>query len=205
MPDGQAIEPGAAIPRDFPLPAVLKPIDGAGSLDVHLLRQPGELPGPAPGRRRLERYCPGLPASISCLCGLGQLLTLPAGEQLLTAGGTLTYVGGRLPLEAALDRRAARLARQVFEALPGALGYFGIDLVLGPDPAGAEDTVIEINPRLTTSYAGLRALAEDNLAAALLDVAAGRRAALSFGRQGVQFAPDGRLREPHALAPRELR
>ena len=36
--------------------------------------------------------------------------------------------------------------------------------MLGDDPAGADDVVIEINPRLTTSYLGLRRLARDNLA-----------------------------------------
>ncbi len=90
-----------------------------------------------------------------------------------------------------LNQRAKRLAAQVLGGLPGALGFLGIDLVLGDDPAGSQDVVIEINPRLTTSYVGLRRLAEGNLAAAMLTIATGRPAALSFGRQGVQFAPNG--------------
>ena len=40
--------------------------------------------------------------------------------------------------------------------------------------------VIEINPRLTTSYVGLRALASCNLAAALLNVVAGQKPRLTW-------------------------
>ena len=81
------------------------------------------------------------------------------------------------------------------EALPEPTGYLGIDLVLGPDPGGADDVVIEINPRLTTSYVGLRAAAAEgvNLAAAMLDVRLGRRPWLSFQPVGLQFDPDGRV------------
>ena len=49
-------------------------------------------------------------------------------------------------------------------------GYVGVDIVLGDAPDGSADWVIEINPRLTTSYVGLRALARGNLAGVLLAV-----------------------------------
>jgi predicted ATP-grasp superfamily ATP-dependent carboligase len=45
----------------------------------------------------------------------------------------------------------ARLARGVAEAIPGLWGYVGVDLVVtdrGP-------RILEVNPRLTTSYVGL--------------------------------------------------
>jgi predicted ATP-grasp superfamily ATP-dependent carboligase len=63
------------------------------------------------------------------------------------------------------------LGRRAIEAVPGLKGYVGVDLVLADDGA---DQVIEINPRLTTSYLGLRALAETNLAEAMLAIATGR-------------------------------
>jgi predicted ATP-grasp superfamily ATP-dependent carboligase len=54
------------------------------------------------------------------------------------------------------------------------------------------DAVIEINPRLTTSYVGLRALAETNLAEALLHVALGDAIPNLAWRPGVvQFNADG--------------
>ena len=198
-PQGRLLEPLAEMPPDFPFPLIVKPIDGAGSMGVHLLRARSDYQG-APVRRRLEKFCPGLPASISCLCGPQQRIVLPACEQLLSDDGSFLYLGGRLPLAGNLDRRAARLAQRVLDCLPEALGYLGIDLVLGADPLGGDDYVIEVNPRLTTSYVGLRALAQGNLAAALLAVAEGRRAALSFGPEPVQFAANGRLLEPAGTA-----
>jgi hypothetical protein len=88
-----------------------------------------------------------------------------------------------------------RLARAAVETLPEPTGYLGIDLVLGPDPGGAEDMVIEVNPRLTTSYVGLRVAAADgvNLAAAMLDVRLGRQPRLSFRTVELEFDPDGRV------------
>ncbi len=204
-PAGRVIEPLADLPANCQYPAVVKPIDGAGSLGVRFLGGREDYPGGSVDRRRIERFCPGLPASISCLCGPQQPLFLPACEQILSPGGSFRYLGGRLPLAADLDQRAAGLAARVLNCLPDALGYLGIDLVLGPDPFGKDDYVIEVNPRLTTSYVGLRALAQGNLAAALLAVAEGRPAALSFGREAVQFAADGRLLEPAGTAPRDLR
>ena len=56
----------------------------------------------------------------------------------------------------------------------------GVDLVLGRDPTGAEDFVIEVNPRLTTSYVGLRAAAKTNLAEAMLRVAEGDTTPVEF-------------------------
>jgi tyramine---L-glutamate ligase len=108
------------------------------------------------------------------------------------------YCGGQLPLPDRLDRRARRLGQAAVEVLGGGtpagpVGWLGIDLVLGDDPEGADDVVIEVNPRLTTSYLGLRRLARDNLAAALLAVAVGEPARLSFGCEPLQFARDGRV------------
>jgi predicted ATP-grasp superfamily ATP-dependent carboligase len=56
--------------------------------------------------------------------------------------------------------------------------------------------VIEINPRLTTSYVGLRAAASPgvNLAAAILAVCEGRTPQLSFEPVELQFDPDGIIR-----------
>ena len=67
-------------------------------------------------------------------------------------------------------------------------GYLGIDLVLGQAVDGSEDVVIEINPRMTTSYIGLRQAATGNLARAMLNVAAGHTAELSFRAEPLRFS-----------------
>ena len=73
--------------------------------------------------------------------------------------GTFQYLGGSCPLPSGLAARADRLARCAAAAMPEWRGYIGIDLVLGEANDGSEDYLIEVNPRLTTSYVGLRVLA----------------------------------------------
>jgi predicted ATP-grasp superfamily ATP-dependent carboligase len=157
-------------------PAVCKPRHGAGSQSTSLvwdrdgLRRVGD-GGPAAGFI-VQPFVPGTAASVAFLLGPGRCLALPAASQCLS-GGCFRYRGGRAPLPPALAGRARRLARAAVEALPGLRGYVGVDVVLGEEPDGSGDRVIEVNPRLTTSYVGLRALARGNLAEAMLCLARG--------------------------------
>ena len=88
-----------------------------------------------------------------------------------------------------------QLAPSAVEAVPGLAGYVGIDLVLGERADGSNDWVIEINPRLTTSYLGLRALlAEGNLAEMLVRVVGGQMIEPPLWRLGkVRFLNDGTI------------
>jgi predicted ATP-grasp superfamily ATP-dependent carboligase len=91
-----------------------------------------------------------------------------------------------------LNDRAQRLARRAIAPVDGLSGYVGVDLVLGAAGDGSEDVAIEINPRLTTSYVGLRALAEFNLAEAMLALALGRPLPERRYRDGVvEWSADG--------------
>jgi predicted ATP-grasp superfamily ATP-dependent carboligase len=187
-PYGIALETGESPPHGFPFPAVLKPCDGAGSHQVKLLSEhPREWPL-STGTMRLERLYAGEPTSIALLVGPHGKWTLPPCRQHLSDDGRFRYLGGSLPIEPALAERAERLARRAVAAVPGLFGYVGVDLVLGDDPDGRGDVVIEINPRLTTSYIGLRRMAEANLAAALLGVASGQTPRLAFGSSYIRFA-----------------
>jgi predicted ATP-grasp superfamily ATP-dependent carboligase len=79
-------------------------------------------------------------------------------------------------------------------AVPGLLGYVGVDVVLGEAADGGGDAVIEINPRLTTSYVGLRRLARFNLAEAVLAVVAGKALpGLDWRKGPIRFLADGTL------------
>jgi predicted ATP-grasp superfamily ATP-dependent carboligase len=190
-------------PTPFPFPLVCKPRDGAGSQATFLVRNEGELASCRsradaegwPGELLVQPLAPGLAVSVALLAGPGRLRTMPAARQHLSADGRCRYRGGQLPLAPPLARRARRLARRAARAVPGLHGYFGVDLVLGPAADGSADTVIEINPRLTTSYVGLRALARFNLAEALLAVTAGQAPPAWRWRRGeVSFHADGGVR-----------
>jgi predicted ATP-grasp superfamily ATP-dependent carboligase len=77
--------------------------------------------------------------------------------------------------------------------LPPAIGYVGIDLILGRDPGGAEDAVIEVNPRLTTSYVGLRAAAKSNLAQVMWNIAKGEVTSIEFADRPIEFDTSGNV------------
>ena len=192
-PESVLLQDGQAMPRDFSYPAVLKPRDGAGSLGLQFVHNAdAAYEPPATGwGLRLERFCPGMPASVAILCGPGRAVTLPACRQRLTSDGRFQYLGGSLPLPKPLGERAARLAVSAIRALPPAVGYLGVDLVLGDDSQGRDDVVIEVNPRLTTSYIGLRASARTNLAATMIEIACGGQLELSFRERPIEFNAHG--------------
>ena len=196
VPFGVTLADDEPLPADFPFPAVCKPNDGAGSADVQFVASADQTPHRESGSRyRLEQFCPGIAASVAVLCGPNECAALPACSQRLTDDGAFRYLGGETPLAEPLAARARWLALAAVAALPTTIGYVGVDLVLGDDPDGADDVVIEINPRLTTSYVGLRAAARGNLAQAMLDIAAGRACDLSFRAERIEFDADGAVRE----------
>jgi predicted ATP-grasp superfamily ATP-dependent carboligase len=104
----------------------------------------------------------------------------------------LVYRGGRLPLNPELHAAAADLAGRAVEAVPGLRGYVGVDLLLLNHPPGRIGLVIEINPRLTTSYVGLRRLARFNVMRAMLAVLEGKPPGpLEYAPGPIAFRPDG--------------
>jgi tyramine---L-glutamate ligase len=173
--------PSWSAPASFSYPIVAKPRYGAGSQATFLVHNDEGLAqallhAESEGWTSpllLQDYCPGLPVSVAFLAGGEKRYALPALEQRLSHDGRFRYLGGRLPLPDKLDRRARRLADRAVKDLEGLQGWFGVDLLLGDPEDGSGDVVIEVNPRLTTSYLGLRQLARFNLAEALLAVATG--------------------------------
>jgi predicted ATP-grasp superfamily ATP-dependent carboligase len=177
---------------------VVKPIDGCGSLCMGLLLPQTDFdwtnfPGPA---AVVQEYCPGTAASVALLCGSEARYGLAACQQTLSEDCEFRYLGGACPLTDSLNLRAQELALCAVRALaplPEALGYVGVDLILGEAEDGSQDYVIEINPRLTTSYVGLRALSNTNLAQAMLDVAQGREPQLNWKPGRVRWTASGEV------------
>lgn len=141
--------PASAPPAQLEGPVVTKPDDGAGCENT---RRWGCLTeAPRADGLIVQPYVAGTPASLSLLVRQGEATLLTVNRQhLVEDSGALSLAGltvGALPRE----DRLARLAQEVVSRFPGLRGLIGIDIVLtevGP-------VVVEVNPRITTSYAGL--------------------------------------------------
>jgi predicted ATP-grasp superfamily ATP-dependent carboligase len=180
----------------------LKPRFGAGSQAVFVVHGPEAFPRCLEQARTevgqsdllLQPFVSGQPASTAFLTGPAQQLPLAPAAQHLSDDGRLRYLGGAVPLPAELAARALGLAKRAVDTVAGLRGYLGVDLVLGVARDGSQDFVIEINPRLTTSYIGLRRLAQGNLAELMLRVVQGQHVPAVRWKEGeVRFQADGSM------------
>lgn len=197
---------GVPTPQTWPLddtlerswrPIVSKPRYGAGSTSTYLLRRPEDLhtwvfdSGEPDVESVVQEYVPGRAASAAFLVNPASAVALPPAFQLLSSDGRFKFEGGELPIRPDLATRAEALGRRAIDCVEGLQGYVGVDLVLGDAGDGSRDCAIEINPRLTTSYLGLRRLADFNLAEVMLRGEPAGELRWKPGR--VRFRPDGTL------------
>ena len=175
-----AAGPSMSVDLLIELPIVIKPRDGAGSQDTFLVRSDDEFADVWQRLQvddRIKKFIsqplvPGKALSVALLIAEDGSIRelLPVAEQHLSNDGRLRYLGGRIPADISAQSAIAvqRLAEQACRAVPGLTGYVGCDIVL-PDDRPLEPVLIEINPRLTTSYLGYRLLTDDNIPVRLLD------------------------------------
>lgn len=157
---------------------ILKPRDGVGCDGLSFIQLSGdelsstiETPsGDHPWL--LQRYIPGVPCSVGFIGGRGAepaTVLPPAHQSLRLRNGQPVYCGGRIPCEPFLCDAIVPVARKLAKALSDFSGYVGVDIVVGTNSSEElQATVIEINPRLCTSYVGYRRATDSNLAAWML-------------------------------------
>lgn len=188
--------------QPFPqqLPIVVKPRDGAGAVltfrvenseDWNRARSAYESCRPQP-RAIWQPWVAGRPCSFAaCFIPGAEPIVFPAVAQRFTDDGTLQFLGGELPFH---DPRLSDEARQQFASLINASlggqlrGYVGFDFIL---PIDGPPQLLDINPRLTTSYVGYRRSFEGNLAACLI----GRSQAPRWRPGVVRYHVDGHCEE----------
>jgi hypothetical protein len=140
------------------------------------------------GPALLQRYIAGKAVSVSLLADGRRAVVLAVNGQSL-GSPAFSYRGGVTPLRHPLADRAATVARRACEAIRGLRGYIGVDVVL----SDGEAVVIEVNPRLTTAYLGVRAATDENVAGLALAACAGRLPEAPHVRRRARFTGAGRV------------
>ncbi|MGB8275730.1 MAG: ATP-grasp domain-containing protein [Alphaproteobacteria bacterium] len=183
----------ATAPANGPLPPsgsgwVVKPDDGVGAEETVYFADAAELAThlaaeDRPWRHVVQPFAPGIAASLSVLFRDGEASLLSCNRQdVAIEDGHFRYRGGVTGGLEELRPVLAPVAAAVAEAMPGLWGYAGIDLILTEDREddgpSLRPLVLEVNPRLTTSYVGLAEALGLNPAGLVLELATeGRLAA----------------------------
>ena len=158
------------------IPLVLKPVDGVGCGGLSIIKEEVQVKKAIEKvkadsnatRFVVQQFIDGEPASVSLLSNDKKAMALSLNKQSITLAEpneTSSYDGGCVPFNHPLKQEALSLAEKVVESFSGLRGYVGVDLVLGKD----EPYVVDVNPRLTTSYVGLSKVANFNVAEALIN------------------------------------
>jgi len=180
--------------KEVGYPLVFKPLDGVGCSGLSLVKDEGGIAAAVKkvARESLSNYfivqklIRGKGASV-CVISTGEkALAVTLNKQLVTLAPPdeeSRYSGGVVPFDHSLEEEALRAAERVVESIKGLRGYVGVDMVL----AREGPVVMEVNPRLTTSYIGLRKVADFNPAQAIVDAVFGRKLPKSVQRRGYAF------------------
>ena len=157
-------------------PLVVKPVDGVGCAGLSVVNSEQQVAGAvakilsesASKYFMAQKLVRGIAVSVSLLATGSDVLPVSLNKQdvsLMPPEANSTYNGGQVPFDSPLKSEAFAAAEAVVKAFHGLKGYVGVDLVL----TEKEAVVIEVNPRLTTSYVGLRKTAGFNLAQAIIN------------------------------------
>ncbi len=204
IPTRTLSKPNSLNEAELKFPLVIKPRDGAGSQNTFLVSHAKDWEQFKSESKKsksskagwiLQPYVPARTLSVAAIIGEPDwngepwLEVLPLAEQKLSSDGRFGYLGGRVPDTIHLQHIATERVQAVAKLLPGLSGYVGLDL-LAPFDNSEELLVVEINPRLTTSYLGYRALADRNLAEYLLP-SSRREEPLRWKPETVRFTAEG--------------
>ncbi len=197
-PPGRLWEALAPPPAPASFPVVVKPRDGAGSIDTHRVSDAAglaALPAASSGRL-IQPMVAGIPVSVSYLVGSdGSAVRVGVARQWVEMEREMfQYAGGSVPCAGAIPVAAFDAA---IAAVPGLRGWVGLDGLW--DAGTGTVTVLELNPRPTTSYVGWRQLFSPGLLARLWfedrPAAPGDRVRSltpDLASGGIRFWPSGR-------------
>ena len=162
--------------RELNYPIVIKPADGVGCSGLSIVNKDAQIEkaiakanaGSSCTHFIAQEYVEGESASVSVLSTGKRALALSLNKQninLAEPDEVSSYDGGIVPFDHPQKQQAFSIAQKVVESFSGLRGYVGVDLILAQN----KPYVVDVNPRLTTSYVGLRKVASFNVAEALVN------------------------------------
>jgi len=175
-------------------PLIFKPIDGVSCSGLSLVRNRNNIAGAVKKIAQestskqfvVQKMITG-EATSACVISTGdKALAVSLNMQRVTLSppeGESTYDGGVVPFNHRLEVEALKAAERAVEASIGMKGYVGVDMILTEE----EPVMIEVNPRLTTSYIGLRREANFNIADAITDAVINRKLPTNVQHRGYTF------------------
>lgn len=141
---------------------VVKPDDGAGCESTYLFNSASAAMAwfaTHPMQQIthiIQPYVAGIAASVSVLAYAGKVNLLSCNYQTLAQQQhQLKYTGGLINGALGYAEVLQGLVEHIQQAIPDLAGYYGVDVILDGNDL-EKVTVVEINPRLTTSYVHLR-------------------------------------------------
>lgn len=187
--------PHAALP-DEPGAWVVKPDDGSGCFNIRLFSDRAAalawIRSAAVEGYVLQPFLAGKQGSLSLLCCDGVARVLGCNlERVAMRNNRFHFLGSTVNGLTDHDGSLDRLAQQIAAAIPTLWGYVGVDFVLTDRGA----VVLDVNPRLTAAYTGLRASIGHNPAGLVIDLLKGPAAMPAplgaLHAVNVDLGPDG--------------
>ncbi len=159
--------------KEIGLPFVMKPLDGVACAGISVIQREVQVPQALEKIRKesaankfiIQEFIEGVDASISLLIGENQIIPLTLNYQNIDLQSS-TYLGGYTPFNHPLKKEVVTQSKEIIKKIKGLKGYIGIDFVLTPEKA----YFMEINPRLTTSYVGIKSVSNQNITNAIIDL-----------------------------------
>lgn len=175
-------------------PLIFKALDGVSCAGLSIVKTEKNIPKALEKVRQettnkqfiVQKRVKGKAASVSVFSDGKNAVAVTLNQQfvtLTTPDEDSSYYGGAIPFKHPLEHEALTTAKNAVETLGGLKGYVGVDMVLtnkGP-------IVIEVNPRLTVSYVGLRKVVNFNAAQAIIDAVVDKRLPKNVQTKGYTF------------------
>ncbi|MFW9780868.1 MAG: ATP-grasp domain-containing protein [Candidatus Heimdallarchaeota archaeon] len=163
--------------RQFNTPIIIKPEDGVGAEDIYYFNAEKKILELFSKKSHLidqsrtyilQKYVQGKDLSVSLIGHKNPPMIISINTQdvdIKNLGKESHYFGGYTPVENWVDLKIN--LEKYIEKFKQFDGYFGLDFI---QQENGRLNFIEINPRLTTSYIGIRNIIKENLMSVLLNI-----------------------------------